>query len=365
MKRHYFLGLAARRRGALRQLFTIGSERDYRALEGALGEKYDGTAVLAKNGRTALVLALERYCKRGGTVIVNGFTCYAVIEAIYAAGCTPVYADIDRETLNFNVKTLAKVLSTGPVAIIVQNTLGIPVNMAEIEKFAKKHSLVIIEDLAHCVGVKYPDGREAGTVGVATALSFGKDKAIDTTSGGAVIYRDEPRGKTHTELAPPKLTDYLRERCYPLFAAMVRGLARVHLGGVLMRTLLALHLVEKSADNRLDTTRKMPNFEAKLALAQLSDAKGVGREYYLVHDREECLDALKRAGYHFDGFWYEKPVSPARYYGKAKFPEAECPVATEVAAQIINFPTYYPKRDLAEARRIVRKYEIKEGKRDR
>ena len=45
-------------------------------------------------------------------------------------------------------------------------------------------------------------------------------------------------------------------------------------------------------------------------------------------------------------------------YKKVKFPEAECPVATEVAKEIINFPTYYSRAELAPARKIIEKHLI-------
>lgn len=361
MKKHYFLGLNARRRHAWRHLFTIGHKSDFLALSSALGAKYGGTAVLCKNGRGGLAMALKAHFKPGDKVIINGFTCYAVVEAVKAAQCTPIYADINRETLNFDVRSLEEAikLTDGSVrGIIIQNTLGIPVDMEAVEKFAKKHNLVIIEDLAHSVGVKYPDGREAGTVGKATVLSFGKDKAIDTISGGAVIFRDDVVAKPGVH--SPKLSDAMRARFYPLFAGAVRGLAHIHLGGVLMRMLLRLHLVEKSADNKLDLSRTLTKAEAHEALKQLPTARGVDREFYLVQDRAECLKELKKAGYHFDGFWYEKPVSPERYYKKVHFPEENCKEAVFIAEHILNFPTYYKKSDLDGARKIIKKYLLKE-----
>lgn len=379
MKKHYFLGLAAGRKGAFRQLFTRGSERDVSQLKFYLQKRYNGEAILAKNGRSALTLALKAYFKKGDAVIVNGFTCYAVYEAIKAAGLTPVFADIAKGDLNFDIDTLkalepfrsghapgrapestvpSETIPSAIKGIIVQNTLGNPVNIAEIEKFAKEHQLTIIEDLAHCVGVEYPDGREAGTVGAATVLSFGKDKSIDTTSGGAVILRDPCKNVIKAPSKIPKISDYLRERFYPLFGVMCRGLSYVHLGGAPMRLFIKIHWVEKSADNRLDLARRPAKFETKLALEQLkkiNKAKPL-REFYLVRSRDEVLDKLKEAGYYFDGFWYEKPVSPVRYYKKVHFPEESCPVAVEVSQKIVNLPTYYSKKDLAPARKIIEEY---------
>lgn len=363
--KHYFLGVAAGYSGKerLAHTFAIGREKDRQELAEYLGKRYGGEAILCKNGRSALALALKAYFKPGDAMIVNGFTCYAVYEAVKAAGLKPIFADISRKDLNFKIDA-HEVPNSHIQGIIVQNTLGNPVDIAAVEKFAKKHDLTIVEDLAHCAGVKYADGREAGTIGVATALSFGKDKSIDTVSGGAVILRDPSKNTIKAPSKVPKISDHLRARFYPLFGTMYRGLSYVHLHGALMRFLLAVHWVERSADNKLDLERKISKFEAKLALRQLKKLRKAGepplREFHLVDNRDAVLKELARAGYFFGGFWYEKPVSPERYYKKVHFPADKCSNAVYVSEHIVNLPTYYSKRDLTRAREIIGKHLIKD-----
>ncbi len=366
--KHYFLGMAANYAdgGWAKHLFTVGRRKDYNELIRFLTKRYQGKTVLCKNGRSALTLALKAYFNKGDAVIVNGFTCYAVYEAVKAAGLTPIWADINKEDLNFNEKTIEDALKANPEAskklrgIIVQNTFGNTVNIAKIEEFAKEHDLMIIEDLAHCTGVRYRDGREVGTVGAAAVLSFGKDKSIDTISGGAAVLRYHYKNPIEAPNKLPKLSDHLRAKFYPMFGAICRGLSYVKLGGPLMRGLVKIHWVEKSADNRLDLKRKMSKFEAKLALVQLKRLRKNGeppiRDFYLVEKRDELMKKLQQKGYYFGGFWYEKPVSPIRYYKKVNFPEETCPVAVDVAEHIINIPTYYTLRDLAPAKKMIEKY---------
>lgn len=368
--RRFFLGMAAKygvSKQTARHFFAHGRVQDIEELTEFLSEHYGGTAYACKNGRSGLALALKAYFQRGEKVLVNGFTCYAVYEAIRAAGLTPVFVDISQEDLNFDVVALEKAAeNSGAKGVIVQNSLGNPVNMGEIERLAKKYHLIIIEDLAHSVGVKYSDGREAGTVGAATALSFGKDKSIDTINGGAVVFRESPKRQIKTPPDRARASDTLRARFYPVLAGMCRGLTVIHLGGILMRLLVKIHWVEKSADNHLDTTRQISRFEARLALERFKNLKKSGeppiREFILVNDREELMGELKRAGYYFDSIWYKKPVAPGRYYEQVHFPEAECPNSVYVAEHIINLPTYYSRGDLKRAREIIKPYIIKEGK---
>ena len=105
--KHYFLGMAANYRGRiLAHTFTVGREKDRGTLQRFLAQKYSGEAILTKNGRSALALALRAYFEPGDEVIVNGFTCYAVYEAIKAAKLVPVWADINVKNLNFDNETL-------------------------------------------------------------------------------------------------------------------------------------------------------------------------------------------------------------------------------------------------------------------
>ncbi len=368
MKR-YYLGLNAGGPKILKCLFGHGNAKDFRKLSEVLAERYQGTPMLCKNGRSALCLALKSYFNGGDKIIISGFTCYAVYEAVVKAGMTPVFADITKKDLNFDFEALEGLLKSttghGAKGIIIQNTLGNPIDIKKIQKIAKEHDLSIIEDLAHSAGAKYFGGSEVGTVGIATALSFSRDKSINAITGGAVVLRAPVKHEVQAPSVSPQISEVLRARFYPLFCGISRGLNSVHLGGVMMRFFLRVHLVERSADSRLDIKRRPPKFVAKIALEQISKfhhrGQGTIRDFYLVRDRDEVLKKLRRAGYFFDSFWYEKPVSPARYYKKVQFPEKKCPVAIEISEKIINFPKYYSKKDLGPALKIIEPYLEREG----
>lgn len=361
----YYLGLNANGPKVFETLFSHSSSRDLRDFNELLAKKYQGAPILAKNGRSALAIALKSYFEPGDKIIINGFTCYAVYEAVVEAGMTPIFVDISDKDLNFNTSILKKIISKNIKGIIIQNSLGNTIDIEAMEKFAREHDLVIIEDLAHSAGMKYPDGRETGTVGAAAVLSFGKDKSINTITGGAVILRSPVKYGVEAPFKSPKVSELMRARFYPLFCKVCRGLNYVHLGGVLMRFLILTHQVEKSADSKLDFVRRPPKFVAKIAMRQIKNFHHRGqpklREFYLVKNREEVLLKLKKAGYYFNSFWYEKPVSPVRYYKQIQFPEKDCPEAVRITGQVINFPTYYKKQDLKRAQEIIKPYLIGGG----
>lgn len=380
----FFLGQAANLRGKVaHHTFATGSKADYNSLKKYLAERYEvpeENVFSYHNGRTALASGLKAVVpKKNGEhpgVIITALTCFAVVEAVKAAGFTPVFADIDEKTLHFNGKTLEKALKKHKDvrAVVVQNNLGHPADIKSIKTVVKRHNLVLIEDLAHCAGISYDNGREAGMLGEAVALSFGKGKSVDTTSGGALIIRakeityvERGRFKTKEVKLPkeptlnPKFGDRFRDRFYPLFGAMIRGFYHIKLGKLFTSFLLKTHQIKRSADADLDFKVRLTNWQAKLAKEQLEalpEDRPPLREFYFVEDRNLVLNKLERNGFIMSDTWYDIPVSPERYYKKVNFPEGECPVATEASKHIINLPTYYKRAELQPAKKIIEKYQI-------
>lgn len=370
MKR-YFLGLCSHYEpmDIVRHTFTSGDEFSMSGLRAYLAAHYGATVdhvAVYNNGRTALSVALKALTKRGGKVVVTSLTCYAVVQAVKSAGMTPIFADVDKKTLHFGGKELEEAIKgeKDVQAIIVQNNLGIPADIASIEEVAKAHKLVIIEDLAHCAGIKYADGREAGTVGRAAVLSFGKGKSIDTITGGAVVFTDALDTPIEQPTELPKKADVFRARFYPLFTVIIRALYYIHpkVGKAFTAGLINMHAIKRSADGDVNTRQRMTYWQCKLALGQLQalphQGRGPIREFYLVHDRETLLNKLEKEGYFFDDVWYTTPVAPERYFKKADFHPESCPVATELARGIINLPTWYDKSDLKPALKIIKDYAL-------
>lgn len=365
----YFLGQAANYRGlkTWKHFFAFGTENDSDELRAFLAAHYGTTrdrVALYHNGRSALAVAMKKLLPQGSEVVITALTCSAVVRAVKAAKCTPVYADIDLETLHFGAKELVKVLKKHRrvAAVIVQNSLGIPCDIKNIEEICKRKDLILIEDLAHCTGVFYPDGREVGTVGRVACLSFGKGKSIDTISGGAVVFRGDEDDPVKQPEKRPKLGESMRDRWYPFFAAQIRILYYIGLGKLLTAFLIKIGCIERSADSRLATNTRLTHWQAKLALRQLKSLPRNGREpirdFYLVKHRKELLRKLEKYGYVFNDIWYDVPVAPLRDYKKLRFPEEDCPVAVAVSKHIINIPTHYEKSELVTAYKIIKEYKI-------
>lgn len=389
-----FLGLASnyRAKDILRHSFAVGSKKDYQNLESALADRYGSDLAhtsLIYSGRSAIALALKSFIasgkiSKGDHVAVNSFTCYAVIQAIKYANLEPIFIDLEMaangEILpNYSASNLASLAKKDHKlkVFILQNTFGFPVDIRQFEKVKKDYNLLLIEDIAHCAGRKYPNGQEIGTIGDATCLSFGKGKSIDTITGGAIILRNKtinfPKSFDKTALKSRELAGGLSSRAswYPFFAAIARGLSHLHLEKYWLGLLLKLKWIERSGDTRLLLDTTISHWQAKLALRQLNNLKNSPlREFFLVDDRTSTLAELKKHGARLEEFWYETPVAPKRHYKKAHFSEKDCPNAVFFANHVVNLPTWYTaskhhQKELSRARQIIKSHELKGGKNGR
>ena len=175
---------------------------------------------LFRTGREGLLALLRAINVRpGDEIIIQGYTCVVLPNAIHAAGGTPIYADIDPETLNLTSETIEPLLSPRTKAIICQHTFGIPSPLSALRKFCDTRGIFLIEDCAHT----FPDAIETGEIGAcgdAVIVSFGRDKGISGISGGAVFTRKEDIGSVVRELEHSALCmrwiDVLALLTYPL-----------------------------------------------------------------------------------------------------------------------------------------------------
>jgi perosamine synthetase len=147
----------------------------------ACGTRY-GVAVA--NGTCALHLALEALgIGPGDEVIVPSLTFIATANTVTHAGATPVFADVDPDTLCISPDTIEPLMSPRTKAVIPVHLLGQPCDMPEICRFARQHHLHVIEDAAEAHGAEV-HGQRVGSFGEINCFSFYANKIITTGEGG-------------------------------------------------------------------------------------------------------------------------------------------------------------------------------------
>ena len=146
-------------------------------------------ALAVTSGTSALKVAFKALgIKKGDDVITQSFTFVATVEAIIECGAQPVISDIDN-SLNIDPISFEKNITKKTKAVVVVHMLGIPVQMDQILKIAKKHNLYVIEDTAWGCGGKF-NNKFLGTIGDVGTYSFDFAKTMTTGEGGMVVCKD-------------------------------------------------------------------------------------------------------------------------------------------------------------------------------
>ena len=352
--------------------FGFGRKRDTARLKQLLHERYRAETIqLTYKGREAITLALKQLdLPEGSLVAVNGFTCYAVYQGITAAGLKPYYLDIELGSLNFSPEILEQALKNvkNIKAVIVQNTLGMPCNISSINSLCKQHNVTLVEDLAHSIGLDYKNGRQAGTVGQASALSFSQDKMIDAVSGGAVILQNstEESPKAWSKI---NVRQRLACRLYPFETWFIRSTYKIGLGKLKLHFLKKLKLMPRPMSGAADTPHLLPSWFSRLAVLAFSNLesniehrqkiaeiyrKNLPKEILLRHvegslylrfpilieDRRALINFLKKSRIYVGDIWYDAPIGPKKYLSRTDYKNNQCPNSEFVAERILNLPTH-------------------------
>lgn len=127
---------------------------------------------------------------KGDEVITTPLTFTATANVIIHQGATPVFADIDRHTLNIDPSEIERKITSKTRAIMPVHYAGQPCQMDEIIDIAKRYNLMIFEDAAHGLGAEY-NGKKIGNIGDTTSFSFHVQKNLTTAEGGMLTTNND------------------------------------------------------------------------------------------------------------------------------------------------------------------------------
>jgi perosamine synthetase len=155
-----------------------------KSVAGFVGAEY-GVAV--SSGTAALHTAVYGCgIKAGDEVIVPAMTFAATANAVVFQGATPVFCDVDAETLLIAPDLVEAKVSPATKAIIAVDYAGQPCDYDALREIANRNKLVLIADACHSLGATYR-GRKVGTLADLTVFSFHPVKHITTGEGGMVV----------------------------------------------------------------------------------------------------------------------------------------------------------------------------------
>jgi dTDP-4-amino-4,6-dideoxygalactose transaminase len=143
--------------------------------------------VAVANGTDALVLVLEALgVGPGDEVICPAFTFFATAEAVARRGATPVFCDVERESLNLDPADVAARVGPRTKAILVVHLFGRPMSLNELPD-----GVLVLEDTAQAFGATLGETR-AGTLGKAGTFSFFPTKNLPGLGDGGLVATVDP-----------------------------------------------------------------------------------------------------------------------------------------------------------------------------
>ncbi len=336
------------------------------------------------SGRTGLYAILKALnLQAGDEVLLQAYTCVAVPDPVLWAGAKPIYVDCEAETLTMSAADLEKKITPKSKVLIIQHTFGFPADLEKLMKIAKEHKLFVIEDCAHALGATY-QGKQVGTFGDASFFSFGRDKVISCTFGGAVATGNTEFAtkleRFANSLPYPGVGWIARQLLHPaiiglsksLFNILWLGKMLLYLSKVAGLTPLAVYAAEKkggrppfafhrlanalasAAGRQLERLKKFNQHRVQIAQSYEVGLRKIpfGRQralpgsapiylrYTIRHPKAAEILATAKKKNIFLGDWYTTAVAPTGVsYQAIGYDPKTCPNAEGAAAQSLNLPT--------------------------
>lgn len=336
-------------------------------------------------GRSALYNLLKALkLPQDSQVLVQAFTCEAVILPILANNLRPIYIDIEDKTYSMDSKDLENKITNNAKVLILQHTFGMtPINRDLILNLVKKYNLFVIEDFAHGFS---PSNQYPITNNSCYLLSFGRSKALSSVHGGAAVIKNkriaERIRSNERTLKNPEYLFIAECLLYKPLAMFIKSTYSIYLGKIFHQLIKIVNLIpveisvkEKTGQFDIIFNKAYPNALANLLYHQLKKYDQMQKQRIKISDlyyryyhispvfrqpllrfplqtnkRDAILEKASQQNI-FLGNWYEQAVAPKELdLNRVEYPIGSCPTAEKIAQKIINLPTYIFK---SQANRII------------
>lgn len=288
--------------------------------------------VAVSNGTIAIQMAI-RALELTGEIITTPFTFVATINAILWERCTPVFVDIDSETLNIDPEKIAAAITSKTVAIMPVHVFGNPCEVEQIQAIADQYGLKVIYDAAHAVGVNYK-GQALLNYGDISATSFHATKMLNTAEGGGCVASTE---ELHKRLQEIRFFGYNESK------EIVRNgfngkMTEVH-AAVGIANLVYLSRALADRKKKYMTYKSILSTSPKLVFQRINHSCNYSYFPIILSSEESVLHVEKQLQDH--------GVYPRRYfYPSVNTYEAivncqSMPISEDIAKRILCLPLYY------------------------
>lgn len=296
-----------------------------------LGVKH---AIGCASGTDALHLALlAAGIKQGDEVITTAFTFIATAEAIRYVGATPVFVDIQEDTLNIDPEKIRAAITDRTTAIIPVHIFGQSADMDEIMQIAGDHDLEVIEDCAQSFGSRYR-GNMTGSIGKLGAFSFFPSKNLGCYGDGGLI-------TTHSDEMAEQLKIYRNHGSSRQYHHDVIGYnSRLdEMQAVILR--IKLRHIDEYNQNRKRVAETYNRLLADSPIrtpAIADDRDHVFHQYTVLAENRDAIKEHVVAQQIASAVYYPVPLHRQKAFDDA--PSVSLPVTEDVSKRCVSFPVF-------------------------
>jgi dTDP-4-amino-4,6-dideoxygalactose transaminase len=310
----------------------------------ALGTRH---AIGVANGTDALLLALRAHdIGPGDEVIVPPFTFIATAEVVSLAGATPVFCDIENDTLCLDASKLAEKITPKTKAIIPVHLFGHPADMEAIGAIAREAGVLLLEDAAQAWGAKLQmgnDWKNCGALGDIAGFSFYPTKNLGACGEGGLISTDDD------ELAEKcrMLRTHGQRRRYIHDAVGINS--RLHAMQAAILNVKLPH-VQKWNDLRRAHAAKYNAAFSDLDLQTPIERDGAHHIYHQytlrvpAERREKISESLTQDGIGW-AVYYPVPLHLQPVYEDLNYSKGDFPVTENAAEEVLSLPVFPELRE--------------------
>lgn len=349
---------------------------------------------LFNRGREAMHFLFQNIpLQKDDEVILQAFTCIAVVAPILWSKAKPVFVDVKRETFNIDLEKLKEAITPKTKIIVIQHTFGNLVNMEEVRKIVdeensnreESNQIFLLEDCAHLFDTK---NKDLGKYSDAFFFSFAQDKAISCTQGALLVMNRSYKLKHNlvekyeeVDEMPEKDALYnakyitLWDKIKRYYFTLDIPLLKFSIGKLLFVIYKLLGLIKRQASNNsieFEGIYKLSDVQAKLLDKQLerieefnNHRRNISKIYteglkesfkfdteeieepsvllrypILLQNPEQVREELRKIKV-ISGRWYTTPVFPisTENLHTVGYEKGNCTEAEFCCRNIINLPT--------------------------
>lgn len=288
---------------------------------------------LFNNGTLALELGYYAMGLAGGDVITTPFTFVATSHALKRVRATPIFADIDPQTLCLDPAAVEKLITPRTKAIVPVHVYGHICDIDAFERLSQKYGIPVIYDAAHAFGVKRADGRTIGACGAMAMFSLHPTKLFHSCEGGVLVFQDAAIKEHLSRLRNFAIKS--ETECVDVGSNAKMNELQALMGCLCLDKIEALltwrkKIAETYAAAFAGTAVNFLGLSANSAYCPVLFKDMATRERVYTQLKEKCNVFSRR-------YFYPLVTDFAPYL----YAKKSCPIAEDAASRVLTLPTYY------------------------